>query len=449
MDLFADAVSIIDDKGIVRLFHVYEELNVPYTTYEVVGKHFAEAFSIKCLKNSTVMRALQGETIYNALARYSRSDLGIIDYHESVYPIRTNGQVVGVVCISRKVRKEGHVIEISSMDDTEEATDIRSIVGDSPAINHLKAQIRQVAATDSNVLIYGETGTGKELVAQALHNLSARKDKVFYTQNCAALPAQLLEGLFFGTVRGVFTGAVDRPGVMEQISGGTLFLDEINSLDLTIQAKLLKAIEENKVRRLGAVKETPTNIRIVAATNEDPFSCISNGKIREDLFYRIGVVILEIPPLRNRRSDIPALTEHFIELHREKHNLSTLGISSGAMDILQRYNWPGNVRELKNVIESGILFSKNGQITIDSLPKYLLSSSIGTAGTNEPPVMQMHSMDLPVTDDLMHKTLGEIEADIIKRHLDRGSTHTKIAQILGISRQTLISKIKKYGLTKF
>jgi len=228
-----------------------------------------------------------------------------------------------------------------------------------------------IADTESSVLICGETGTGKELTAQSIHTSSPRRGKRFVSQNCASIPANLLESILFGTVKGSYTGAENRPGLFELANGGTLFLDEINAMEISVQAKILKAIEEKQITRIGGLEPIPIDVKIVSAINQNPLDCIREGKLREDLFYRLSVVQLIMPPLRERHNDLFYLTYSFIQLYNEKMGRHIIGIDEEVENIFAAYDWPGNVRELKNVIEGAFNVTAAGFIQKKDLPAYM------------------------------------------------------------------------------
>ena len=266
-----------------------------------------------------------------------------------------------------------------------------SILGND--INFVEAisNAKHVAQNQTNVLIYGETGTGKELFAQSIHNYSVFQNGPFISVNCAAIPATLLESMFFGTVKGSYTGANNMAGLFEQAENGTLFLDEINSMDIALQAKLLKVIENKTVRRIGSEKELAINCRILCALNEDPLECIENGKLRRDLYYRLSSCILHIPPLRSRKSDIPLLCGCFITRFNREYGQHIRRIDSGLMERFLRYQWPGNVRELQHVVESAYSVSEQNLdvLRLEHISPYYRSffaepGAAGTAGTAEP-----------------------------------------------------------------
>ena len=303
----------------------------------------------------------------------------------------------------------------------------------------LKHKLLRVARTDANVLICGETGSGKELVAQALHTASRRNQRLFYPQNCAAIPSTLLESTFFGSEKGAYTGSVQSKGILEQADGGTVFLDEINSLDLSVQAKLLRALEDKRIRRLGGTKEIQSDFRIISAMNEDPFDCMRSGKIRSDLFFRLSTVILEVPPLRHRREDIPLLADFFIKKFCPQGPVKTL--TPNALAILCDYNWPRNVRELKNAIEYACIFAEGPEITPKELPDHIIgmTSAISFSCPN--------NIITDISSSGTLKTLmDQYEADLLSERVAACKNHSRLARELGVTRQTLLNKLSKYGL---
>ena len=288
----------------------------------------------------------------------------------------------------------------------------------------------QASRSKSTALIYGETGTGKELVAQALHSNSPRGNKRFLSQNCAAIPENLLESILFGTVKGGFTNAENHMGLFEAASGGTLFLDEVNSMDLAVQAKLLRVLEEQKVTRIGSTEEIPIDVRIIAAMNESPKDCVKNGKLREDLYYRLRVVQLDIPPLRKRKEDILPLTEYYIEFFNRTMHRRIENVSSQVMEAFQQYTWPGNVRELRNMIESGFNLCEGDIINIEDIDTKVLH-------TMEKPYTEKN-----ITGSSLKAKAQRFERYLLKEALAHCGSMTDTAACLGISRQTLSAKMK-------
>jgi len=302
------------------------------------------------------------------------------------------------------------------------------IVGKSDALQQVFDLVSKVAGTSANVLIQGESGTGKELIARAIHFNSERADKPFLAVNCGALPETLLESELFGHVRGSFTGAIaDKKGLFRAAAGGTLLLDEVADMSPSLQVKLLRAVQENEVTPVGASTPVSFDARIIAATNKDLESEVAAGRFREDLFYRLDVVEIDVPPLRMRRDDIPLLVKHFVARSRHGQNGHAKTVTNEALGALTRYSWPGNVRELEHVIERAVILSGD-EIDTDSFPQKL--ARVGVEG-------------LP--RDGEQPTLAEAERDLIEDSLKRaGGDKTKAARMLGIDLSTLYRKLKRY-----
>jgi DNA-binding NtrC family response regulator len=303
------------------------------------------------------------------------------------------------------------------------------ILGKSKPMQEVFDLIRRVADSPTNVLITGESGTGKELVAKAIHYNSDRRDAPFVPVNCAAIPEQLLESELFGHMRGAFTDAkMDKRGLFEEAQKGTLFLDEISELPLMLQAKLLRAIQEKEIRRVGATKPIAVDVRIIAATNLNLAEEVKAKRFREDLYYRLNVIELKLPPLRERREDIPILTEAFLKKCGEARGKAVKGVGEAALAMLIDYGWPGNVRELENVIERAVTLSRGEKISPDDLP----------------PAVQGARGDRRVLDEAAEKTLPlhEIEKEYIKKILEKtGGNKYQAAHALGIDRKTLYRKL--------
>ena len=316
---------------------------------------------------------------------------------------------------------------------------IHQIVGRSKAIRDVLVMVERAAPSRSTVLISGESGTGKELVARAIHYASPRKDKPFISVNCMALNPGVLESELFGHEKGSFTGAVAlRRGRFEQADGGTLFLDEVGELTPDLQVKLRRVLQERKCERVGGGEEIEVDIRVVAASNKDLAALVERGAFREDLFYRLNVVQIPLPPLRERREDIPLLVEHFVENVCADDNLPPKTFSTEALNYLTGYEWPGNIRQLENVVESCLVLVPGATIGVDDLP----------AEIRDEEAQFKSAVDLlPVQLDLAD-TLEKIEAAVIRRALVRADlVQVKAAEYLGISKSLLQYKLKKYGIT--
>jgi two-component system response regulator HydG len=315
----------------------------------------------------------------------------------------------------------------------EEQGSFDHLIGQSRPMRALFEAMALVAPTDATVLITGASGTGKGLVAQALHGASPRRAHPLVTINCAAIPAGLLESELFGHERGAFTGAVQRHlGKFEQADRGTLFLDEICDMPAPLQAKLLLVLQERRIERLGGERSIPVDVRIIAATNQDLEEAVRRGSFREDLYFRLSVVPLPLPSLRERREDIPLLADHFLRLYAERHQRPLKGFAPRAMDLLMHYDWPGNVRELEHAIERAVILCPAEYLDVDCLP---------------PPVRACRSSPRGESGVQAGHSLGEVERELILKTLEKtGGNRTEAARILGISRQTLQTRLREYGL---
>ncbi|HYD40738.1 MAG TPA: sigma-54 dependent transcriptional regulator [Anaeromyxobacter sp.] len=324
------------------------------------------------------------------------------------------------------------------------------LVGESPSMKAVHEMVARVADSPSTVLITGESGTGKELIAKALHRGSSRRDKPLIKVNCAAIPKDLVESELFGYERGAFTGAVgSKPGRFELADGGTLFLDEIGEVPVEMQVKLLRALQESEFERVGGIKTLRVDVRLVAATNRDLKQLIADGRFREDLYYRLAVVPIALPPLRDRREDIPLLVSHFIEKYNLRLGKRVEGIEPEALELLMGYTWPGNIRELENLMERSVLFADGSTIQASALPDALRErgphpaapvAGIGHLGAIAAP--SGASMK-----EIVRQAQAELERGLIARALEEtGGNVTRAAKRLQISRKSLQVKMKELGL---
>ncbi len=316
----------------------------------------------------------------------------------------------------------------------------KNIIGQSPEIQNVLDMVERVSDSDSTVLISGESGTGKELVAKAIHYNSLRSNKPFVPINCGAIPGELLESELFGHIKGAFTGAINnRVGRFEMAEGGTIFLDEIGDMDINLQVKLLRVLQERQFEPVGATKTVSTNVRIIAATHKDMEKAVADGSFREDLFYRLNVIPLHIPSLRERRSDIPLLLNHFMDEFSKSKNRHLDGISDDALKTLYNYSWPGNIRELENLIERLTILKNRGMIQQEDLPpKYRQDSN---AASNQ------GRIQIPETGMDFNSAVDAYENELILRALEKtGWNRNQAALLLKLNRTTLVEKIKKKGL---
>jgi DNA-binding NtrC family response regulator len=313
-----------------------------------------------------------------------------------------------------------------------------SMVGSSQPMREIFGLIEQIAPSNVSVLITGESGTGKELVARTLHDLSPRKSRPFVAVNCAAIPETLIESEIFGHEKGAFTGAMERrAGCFELADGGTLLLDEIGEMPLGTQAKLLRVLEERKLRRLGARSEQEVDVRVLAATNRDPAQAVAQGHLRADLYYRLNVFNICIPPLREHMEDLPAMAEAMLLQMNQKHGRNVSGVAASLLDRMMAYNWPGNGRELRNAIERAVILCADGsQLDAGHLP----------VGFGKAQAQAAQAIDASVVPVRVGSTVGEMERLLILRTLEAtGQNRTRAAEILGVSLKTMHNKLKEYS----
>jgi len=314
-----------------------------------------------------------------------------------------------------------------------------NIIGGSTAMQRVFERMQRIVKTDSTVLIFGESGTGKELVARALHHNSRRKSHPFVAVNCGAIPETLLESELFGHMRGAFTGAVrDKIGKFEAAHHGTLFLDEIGTMPMHLQSKLLRVLQEQEVERIGSTKTIKLDVRVISATNADLEEQVRQGAFREDLFYRLNVIPLQLPPLRERREDILPLVNHFLEKFRRLMARPAIGMTRAALDILEQYHWPGNVRQLENVVERLVALTEGDAVTPDDLPSEIADQGVGGRGL---------CLDLSPQGIDMPAAIADLERKLIaKALLLGGGVKTKAAALLGLNRTTLVEKMRRLGV---
>ncbi len=334
---------------------------------------------------------------------------------------------------------------------------MRDIIGSGPAMAEVFRITRQVAQSNASVLLLGETGTGKELIAQATHALSSRHERPFVRVNCGALSENLLESELFGHVRGAFTGAIDnRTGRFEAAHKGTIFLDEINSTTLHLQVKLLRVLQEREFERVGDTQTISVDTRVIAASNRDLLELSGEGTFREDLYYRLNVVPIQLPPLRERTEDIPELVTHFHNIYNEQNDRYVVHIEPAALEAMQQYSWPGNVRELQNYVERAVVMALGDELTLDLLPEVVTSG-------RQPRTPGSRALDFnALTEELVYRGLhgpDSVESELHGHIVDRvereviaqvmascGNVQIKAAAKLGINRNTLHKKLKEYGL---
>lgn len=451
LDFVDEGIHIIDKNGKIIYYNKFAQKLDDIDREKAIGRHILEIYPSLSYNTSTLLKVIKtGVPIFYTEQTFLNYKGKKITTINSSIPIISNGEVEGALEISKditQVRKLSEKIvdlqkelykEGSGGPKKNKGTSYYTfvdIVGQSDTMFKLKSLALKAAQTSSPVLIYGETGTGKELFVQSIHSASLRRNKPFIAQNCAALPSNLLEGILFGTVRGGFTGAEDRPGLFELADGGTLFLDEINSMPLDLQPKLLRVLQDGTVRRVGATKTINVDVRIIAATNMDPENAVANRLLRKDLYYRLNVIFFKIPELRNRKEDISLLTNYFIQKYNRKLDKSVKGVSKEVINIFMGYPWEGNVRELEHVIEGVMTIHDIDKITLKHLPQRFerfKKSYIDISKMSK----SLKSLVEQTEENAIYEALKETDWNI-----------TKTAEALNIPRQTLQYKIKKYNLS--
>ncbi|HEY9516450.1 MAG TPA: sigma-54 dependent transcriptional regulator [Gemmatimonadaceae bacterium] len=380
----------------------------------------------------------QGRGLVIAMSAYGDAETAIAAMQRGAYdyiqkPFRAEEVIL---CVRKAAEREKLRAKVQRLEGELSAIRGGEIVGHSASFQAALDVARKVARHPSTVLITGESGTGKELVARLIHRCSPRADESFVAVNCGAIPEMLLESELFGHVKGSFTGATaDKPGLFEEAEDGTLFLDEIGELPASLQVKLLRVLQEGEVRRVGATTSRTMNVRVVAATNRDLAADVNTGRFREDLYYRVNVIGVRLPPLRERAEDIPELARHFLRRHNEQLGLHVDLITPGAMRMLVEHSWPGNVRELENVIERALVLSGGDSIDVEHLSD-LVSSSRRAVETSSA------EGDLSVK-----RRTEELERGLIRRALERTrGNRTRAARLLDLSHRALLYKIRDYGL---
>ncbi|RQD70587.1 MAG: PAS domain S-box protein [Tindallia sp. MSAO_Bac2] len=452
-----EGVHVIDRNGFTILYNKSMAELEGMSIEEVMGQKFLNVFPDMDAESSTLLKVLKTEKpILNQSQVYLNKQKKEITTINSTIPLYFDEEIIGAVEIARNITKIKELSDeimrlqqsLTKPTSTKKKNQItyytfENLKGDSPSFLKALRMAKKAAKSSSSVLIFGETGTGKELFVQGIHYASQRRENPFIAQNCAAFPESLLEGILFGTTKGSFTGAIDRPGIFEQANGGTILLDEINSMGKDLQAKLLRVLQEGYVRRVGGLKDIPVDVRIIATTNEAPEDLLLHNVIRKDLFYRLNVINIVIPPLRERKDDIEVLTEYFIKKHNKALGKRIQGIENECMDAFCQYSWPGNIRELENAIEGAMnLTLSETELEKDDFPEYIFREAEKKFAQEQ---NYLHfDMETPLQlNDLVEK----IEVTYIKKALAAANGNiSQAASHLGIKRQTLQHKIKKFKM---
>lgn len=481
---FVEGITIINVEGEILFtakfnnkFGVHEE------NYEIVGKKLLEIYENLDENTSSIYESMRkGIPVFRDKQQLKSAGREPIEISSVSIPIKSGGVIVGAIDLSvtdgagtvpagketADVKNFSNEIltsysKVDRLHHKDEATfGLEDIITCDPQMLALKENIVKLGKTDFPIMIYGETGTGKELVAHAIHRASSREAKPFVVQNCAAIPVTLMESILFGTSKGAFTGATDSIGLLELADGGTLFLDEINSMPPEIQPKLLRVVQDGTFRRVGDKKTRTVDVRIISSTNEMPKALVDSGKLRADLYFRLAMLLVEIPPLRKRKGDIPLLANYFMEKYSGLLGRPASSVSKQALEMMAEYSWGGNVRELENVIAYGMCVMEENVNVLDASH---IESRIGQTNAEEyavanndavgkaaerlpaPAPAPAESSESEAGSGSLTDMMEAYEKNIVEKALAAcGGNVTKAAEMLSVPRQTLARKVKGYGL---
>lgn len=444
-DLIDIGIHIIDQNGRTIIYNKKMSEIEDMSSEDVLMKKIPEVFKFHKETESTLIRALHhGQETKNSKQTYFNNRGQEITTINNTIPIfNQNKKVIGAIEAAKDISNLERLIKDTLLNKSETKYTFESIIGESENFLAVIEQSKRTTRTASSILIVGETGTGKELFAQSIHNGSNRSSMPFISQNCAALPDSLIESILFGTKKGAFTGSIERPGLFEQAHGGTILLDEINSLNPQLQAKLLRTIQERTIRRVGDTKDIDIDVRIIATINEDPIEAIANGHLRKDLYYRLSVVTLFIPPLRERKQDIHLLAHSFIKKFNDLFDLTIEDLSEEGYSLFYDYEWPGNVRELEHIIEGAMNL-------LESTDKIIQTSHLPTLYKKNVPVKtnQHEEVSEPLRslEDYLSTTEKLYLENVLKQYHFNVS---QAAKALQISRQSLQYRLRKYQIKSF
>lgn len=447
-------IHVVDATGVTLFYNQAAAHLEGMEAENVIGRHVLDVYPSLDGESSTLLKVSSTlQPIINQQQSFNSYKGNRITTINSTWPIMLDGKLTGAIEVSKDITEvrelserlvdlQARMFDRSSKRGEKQLAryTFNDLIGQTVRFVELKRTAMRAAQSNSSILVYGETGTGKELLVQSIHNASPRAGKPFIAQNCAALPETLLESILFGTTRGSFTGAENRPGLFEVADGGTIFLDEINAMPLPLQAKLLRVIQESNVRRIGDTRVRPIDVRIMVAMNVDPWQAVRNGSLREDLYFRVNVVQLNLPPLRERREDLPLLVQFFLDRYNQLFGKRVLGLSDEVSQVFQRYDWPGNVRELEHAIEGALNITDQDIIGLDSLPPHLFGNRLSFSGDDG---TRRFDLGKP-----MREALAEVEIAMIEQAmLQAGGNISQAAAVLGIPRQTLQYRMKALHIT--
>ena len=453
-----EALVLCDSQSRVYLLNDAAVRLDAMVTRDVLGESIHDVYEMLDGKEMAIDQVIRSKKAMLDHRQHYKTRYGrVVDSVSNTFPITQNGQVLGAFNIledwSAISNLQKQIIDLQEKllsggaggkgkSSLSAKYTFKDIIHASTAMDGVVKTCERAAKNDSSVMIYGETGTGKELFAQSIHNASERADGPFLAINCAALPENLLEGILFGVEKGAYTGAERRAGLFEQANHGTLLLDEINSMNINLQAKLLRVLQDGVIRRVGGMTEMPVDVRVLSNINIPPYQAIAENKLRQDLYYRLGVVNIHVPPLRERKEEIALLVKHFIMNYNKKLRKNVKNVDADVLDIFWKYDWPGNVRELQHAIghAMNILPDELSVITEEYLPEHLRTSW-------EPVNIQQQIAEPRKQEEGLPQTIYEIERSRVCEALRRsGGNISAAARILQMSRQNLQYRIKRYAI---
>ena len=476
---FFEGIVITDTQGRVLFVNEEQERIDGFLLKDISGQKVTQIYHIDDGISPTMQCLKKGKPL-KGIACYYRTYSGkMVNSIHNLFPLFENNKLIGSICfiqdfsiIEQRFDTVSHPRKTVNLQQNKEIYGavqkrmqfvngtqftFQDIIGDSREFSNSVEAAKLSARSRSPVMLFGETGTGKELFAQSIHNKSSRSHEQYIAINCAAIPENLLEGILFGTAKGAFTGAVDKEGLFEKANGGTLFLDEINSMTVGIQAKLLRFLQDLKIRRVGSLKEIDIDIKIISSVNQNPHTSIENGTLRSDIFYRLAVVFIRIPPLRERLEDLSILIQHFINKNNYMLDKKVNAISGEIVALFEQYNWPGNVRELEHVIEGAMnMINQSNEIMPRHLPHHLAllfkkkSQEFKQNGQHNT-IVEMTDNSMPVKIvSTIAETKKKSEIHLIKAALTSTSGRpSAAARMLGISPQLINFKLKRYKINRF
>lgn len=461
LDLVDEGIQIYDKNAYaVFINDISRRISEIPDTVTVEGRHLLDMYPLDDNVSTTLTSLRTQRPVVNRVDHYNTSDGTFVAAAYTAIPVRKYGEVIGTVVFEQN----SDIVKnhIKRMKSTQKALDsyedpnprmaftgytFDNILGNGRVLKEAVSIAKRVSPQECSVLLVGETGTGKELFAQSIHRESGRRDGKFLAINCAAVPENLIEGVLFGTVKGSFTGSEDRVGYMEEASGGTLFLDELNSMSLAMQSKILRAVQERTIRRVGGSEDIAIDVRIISSCNEDPFKAIRENRLRRDLFYRLSTVMINLPPLRDHPEDIETLMWARIRSSNIRFVNKVDKISPDVLNFLKSYSWPGNVRELFHLVDYAMNVTDGDTIEMEHLPKHLMGEDERRSSRNR---STSNSGELIAPDwsrETLQSVMDRYENEVLRQALDQyGGNISRTAEALDIKRQSLQYRIHKYGI---